>query len=181
MPFRLRYADSLPTTGIDRSVHLLSRIDNQRTTRKMGIVDDVRDSFERASDTDTYSVSETTHQGQTHVGTFPPETLQELIQNHSDACRAFEMITGTGYEDPSKDAGSVSQAEHSGRIEIDPRNIIDDLSNESCSCQVRLDTSNPQLVTVTDDTGTKEIEIDNAVARLTPPTGDSRGGTASLD
>jgi len=147
----------------------------------MGVVDDVRDTFRGSGDTDTYPVSETVRREGNHVGTFPPETLRELVAEHPGACRTFEMITGTGYEDPDKNAIDVSQAEHAGRVEIDARAILDGLSSESCSCRVRLDTSDPQLVTVVDNTGTKQVEIDDAVARLTTPADDTRGDAASRD
>lgn len=138
----------------------------------MGVVDDVRNSFERGRDVDTYTVSETIHEGDDHIGTFHHKTLRELVEEHPDACRAFKMISGAGYEDPNKDTGNVSQAEHSGRVEIDPSDVLDDLLTESCSCRVRLDTSNPQLVTAVGN-NTKQIEIDDAVARFIPSTSDS--------
>lgn len=147
----------------------------------MGVVDDVRDTFRGGGNTDTYPVSETVHREGNHVGTFPPETLRELVAEHPGACRTFEMISGAGYEDPNENAVDVSQAEHAGRVEIDAGEILNGLSGESCSCRVRLDTSDPQLVTVVDDTGTKQVEIDDAVARLTPPADDARGDAASHD
>lgn len=138
----------------------------------MGVVDDVRDTIRGTGGTDTYPVSETARREGNHVGTFPAETLRDLVEEHPDACRAFEMISGTGYEDPSTNISDVSQAEHAGRVEVDAGEVLDSLSSESCSCRVRLDTSDPQLVTIDDNTGTKQVEIDDAVARLTPPTDD---------
>lgn len=147
----------------------------------MGAVDDLKNKFIQGDDISTYPVSETVRREQNHVGTFPPETLREILKKHSDACRVFKMITGAGYEDPSKNATDMSQAEHAGRVEIEPEAILDALSSESCSCRVRLDTSNPQLVTVSGQAGTRQIEIDDGIIRFTPPMDNSRGGATSRE
>lgn len=138
----------------------------------MGVVDDVHDGFVRDGGADTYSVSDTRRGRDTAVGVLPPETLQQLIEEHPDACRAFQMTSGDGYVDPSRVDGDLSRAEHAGRIEIEPEELLGSLSSELCSCQVRLDTSAPQLVTVTESSGRKEIEIDDTVARIVSPPSD---------
>ena len=138
----------------------------------MGVGDDVRDESASRGGTDTYTASDTRRGQGTEVGVLAPETLQELIEEHPDACRAFQITSGDGYVDPSRVDGGLSRAEHAGRIEIDPEAIVSNLSEDLCSCQVRLDTSAPQLVTVTETSGRKEVEIDDRVVRIVPPSSD---------
>lgn len=140
----------------------------------MRIVDDLSDRMEANSATDTYTVSDTRRGEGTEIGVIPPKKLRELINEHSDACRAFQMRSNSGYVDPSKTRDGLSQGEHAGRIEIDPKEITDSLSAEACSCQVRLDTSDPQLVTVTENSGHKEVEINDSVARFVRPINDEQ-------
>lgn len=138
----------------------------------MGVVDDVRDGLRENDTPDTYAVSETYRENGTYVGTISPETLRKLIEAHPDACRGFKMVARAGYEDPSDVDGAYSRAEHAGRIEIGSDQIINDLASKPWSCQVRLDTSNPQLVKATNESARRQIEIDDAVARLVPSTND---------
>ncbi len=113
----------------------------------MSVVDDVRDGL---PENDT------------------PDTLRKLIEAHPSACRGFKMVARTGYEDPSDVDTAYSRAEHAGRIEIGSDQIINDLASKPWSCQVRPDTSNPQLVKATNESARRQI--DDAVARLVPST-----------
>lgn len=136
----------------------------------MGTVDDPHSGLTGDGTPDTYAVSDTRRGEGTEIGVAPPERVQELIEEHPDACRAFQIKSAAGYVDPNEINSDLLQAEHAGRIEIDPERITDALSGELCSCQVRLDTSDPQLVTVAESSSEKQVEIDDAIARFTPPT-----------
>lgn len=135
----------------------------------MGAVDDLRDSLRENDGPDTYVVSKTRREGDTHVGEVEPQRLRELLREYPDACRVFEMVTGAGHEHPVAGDGDYSRAEHAGRVETDPEPVITDLSNGAYSCRVRFDTSDPQLATVTNGTTRAQVEIDDTVARLVPP------------
>lgn len=135
----------------------------------MGVVDDLRNGLTEDSDADLYVVTETRYDGSDHLATIDPARVRELLREYPDACRAFRIANGAGYDHSPSVNRTYSQAEHAGRVETDVAAIADEISDHRTVCSVRLDTTDPQLVTIEDDTVRAQIEIDDSVVRWVPP------------
>ena len=142
-------------------------------TAKTGVVDDARDSSRESDGPEKYVVTDTWYDDGKRIGAVDPERVRELLRKCPDASRVFEMVTGAGHEHAVGEA-VYTQAEHAGRVETDPERLIRDLTGDDHSCRVRLDTTGPQLVTVSRDAVRGQIEVDDSVVCWVPPPGDAR-------
>ena len=141
----------------------------------MGVVDDARDSLRTSDDPDKYVISDTHNDDGKRIGVINSEHVREVLREYPEACRVFEMVTGAGHEHVVGER-RYTQAEHAGRVETEPEQLVRDLTGDDHRCRVRLDTTGPQLVTISRDAVRAQIEVDDSVVCWVPPTGDAQSG-----
>lgn len=138
----------------------------------MGAVDDVSDRLRSDDDSDgchVYRTDRAVRESGRFLGEVDGERFREVLLRHADACEAFRMISGTGYRDPSEAVGTYSASEHAGRIKTDVESVASTLPDGGHTCEVRLDTADPQLATIQKDLERAQVEFDTARVRWVAP------------
>lgn len=123
---------------------------------------------QRDGDPDTYAVQDVRREEDTMVGTVPADVLEELLESYPEACRVFDVREHVGYGHPSDRGPSYTTKEHAGRVESDLETLRADLTDDYTG-RVRLDTTDPQLVKVSNGISRAQIELDDSIVRFVPP------------
>ena len=146
----------------------------------MGVVEDVSDRLRSDDNSDgchVYRTDRVDRAGGRRLGEVDGERFCEVLQRHPDSCEAFRIISGTGYRDPTEATGSYSAAEHAGRVETDVESVATSLSDGGHTCEVRLDTAEPQLATIRNGVERAQVEFDTGQIKwVAPETVEESGG-----
>jgi hypothetical protein len=145
----------------------------------MGVMDDVSDRLRSDGDSDerhAYRTDRTARENGRLLGRVDGGRFREVLLRHPDACEAFRMVSGTGYRDPAEAMGTYSPAEHAGRVKSDVESIAANL-HDGHTCVVRLDTADPQLATIRNETDRAQVEFDVSRVRWLPPESTAESGS----
>ncbi len=117
---------------------------------------------------DVYRVDSVSQEDDRHVGTVATDRLTDILIQYSDACCAFELTTGAGYQKIPEQSASTSFGKQTDRVEKSLEAVLDTLT-EYYDCQIRLDTVDPQVAIITNERTEIHIEIDTSAILWAPP------------